>query len=87
MSGERNQGGFLIDDCRALYDLRTEILREVSLLSGRDERTTMRRLRVLAFWIVSLGESAFQIDPEADGMAIADDFWRRRAAGERGDDA
>ena len=84
MSAKCNAGGFRLDDCRQLFGLHNLIMSEVSRMSPNDDATVLRRLRVLAFWISSMGNAAFEDDPWAAGMADADDFWRRRQLGERG---
>jgi len=86
MSAKRNAGGFRLDDCRMLFGLHNMIMSEVSRMSPNDEATILRRLRTLGYWVSSFGNTAFESDPWAAGMADADSFWRRRAAGERGED-
>jgi hypothetical protein len=52
--------------------------------SDLDEGTIRRRLLLLADMIKSTALSVFG-DVEGEALAACDDFWARRASGERGD--
>lgn len=85
MSVKRNHGGFRLDDCRALFAIHNAVMHEVSALSPGNEVAILRRLRVLGFWIASMGDAAFESDPEAEALAALDAdmerFFAERKAG------
>jgi hypothetical protein len=76
--------GWRVSDARVVAPLHNQICAVI----GRGdipEAVILRRLRMLSAMLSSMANAAFCADPEAEGEAIADDFWARRASGERGE--
>jgi hypothetical protein len=74
MSGKlRNRAGFLLSDTRELHWLHSQVLSEISKMSGHDEAAIVRRTRVLAFWLTSTVEAALcETDAETEAMDAID---------------
>jgi hypothetical protein len=85
MSAAKNAGGWRLDDTNELYPLYVECLRRIERMSGpNNERDVLRKVRTLAYWMVSTCEAAYERDAETEAVDMIDADLRRILA-ERGE--
>jgi hypothetical protein len=78
--------GWRQSDARAIWSIFNRAAMAVAEGSPRDEITAARRMRLLAFWLQRAADDLTGIDIEEAAIAEVAAFWRRRSAGERGED-